>query len=323
MKHLFGFIALLSFQVSFCQSDSSKVIEEDTTEYISFFKVDKLDEVEDIILEEKENTAEFKKKKPKKRVFYGKKTKRGFIKTTKGTDIIIEHFHYLKVWEEPSKYVKDIFWYSFENNKIEKSKKFDSQSSKILHGPYKKTINNVTLVEGIYYVGTKHGRWIEYTKPKEHKFRTGDDKRKYYDDENNVVILDGSDTIITYQELISKESFNRGWPKNAEISYYDPQKEKLKEVIPYDADGNMTGEYYLYYKNGKIQLRGNLFDGKRVGYWTEYQTIKGKVRKLKELKYPDYPESEEPEGELIRLFDETGIMIYDKSSGLDKRPKKE
>ena len=314
--------SLIGFQ-SIAQIDSNSTIEIDTAEYVQFFKVDNLEEIEELNFEQ-DTVIALKEKKKKRRVYYGKKTKKGFTKTVKGKDVIIEVFHYLKVWEEPNKYIKDIYWYDINKTKITRSKKYTKEGSKILHGPYKKMINDIVIEEGIYYVGTKHGRWVTYAKPKDYKFRIGDRDRKVKKEIDGVVekvLVHGSDTILNYQLLTKKEYYNRGWSKFAKLKYYDPKKTKLKEVVPFDIRGKNTGDYYLYFENGKIKMRGALINGKRVGKWTEYQLLRGKVRKLRVTTYPAFPEEEDPKGELTNLWNKKGALIYDKRRGIDKRKK--
>ena len=53
-------------------------------------------------IEEEEN-AKPRKKKRKKNVFYGLKTKKGFTKTGYGDNTVLELFYYLKEYKEPDK----------------------------------------------------------------------------------------------------------------------------------------------------------------------------------------------------------------------------
>ena len=68
-----------------------------------------------------------------------------------------------------------------------------------MHGPYKRMVGEQIIEEGIYYKGTKHGRWTEYDR---HDILV--DKRKYY----------------------------KGWQKESKVKYYDDKQTKLKEVVP-------------------------------------------------------------------------------------------
>lgn len=322
-------LALLGFLYASAQTDS--IVKVDTSKYVKFFKVNDLEEVEELDFEQKEEPKKFKKKKPKRRVYYGFKTKKGFTKKGQGKSQTTEIFHYLKKWQTPNKYVKDIYWLDVRKLKVVKSRKFDPKYSKILHGPYKKIVNGELIEEGIYYIGTKHGRWVTYNKPKKYKFRSGDKDKTYKDEDGVKYVVEGSDTVLNYQLLRKKEKFNRGWSKTAELKYFDSERTKLKEVIPYDENKQINGDYYLYFKNGKIKLRGKVIRGVKVGKWTEYRSVKGRVKRHKIIKYPDWPETNkkpeedeilEPEGELFREWDITGDIIFDKEERIDKRKKK-
>src|SRR3954469_21531288 len=51
-----------------------------------------------------------KKKKPRKKTFYGIKTKKGFTRKGFGEKTVVELFFYLKKADEPTKFVRDIYW---------------------------------------------------------------------------------------------------------------------------------------------------------------------------------------------------------------------
>ena len=90
--------------------------------------------------DEEDEPVEIKKKKRKKNVFYGIKTKKGFTRTGFGDDVVIELFYYLKVYEAPDPYVRDIYWYDFKKRKIANSRKINEKYAGILHGPYLKML---------------------------------------------------------------------------------------------------------------------------------------------------------------------------------------
>jgi hypothetical protein len=321
MKKLLSyFIALVATTSVWAQQDSVPVI--DSSKYVKFFKVQNLSEVEELDFKMEDTIPkDFKAKKPKRKVYYGYKTKKAFIKTVSGQNVTVEIFHYLKAWQDPDAYVPDIYWFDPTKMKIVESKKYDKATSKILHGPYKKIINGEVVEEGIYYIGTKHGRWMNYDQSKDFAFRTGDKDHFEKTPDGEKIMIYGSDTIIRYQLLESKVKYNRGWSKYAKLSYYDYAKEKLKEVMPYNEKGDKTGEYFSFFEDGHIQSHGYLFKGVKVGTWAEYQSVKGKVRKVKEIKYPDVPQEKNPEGELIKQWNEKGELIYDKKEKIDLRNK--
>lgn len=317
MKKLYFILLLFSGLLLNGQTDS--IIEIDTVKYVQFFKVDSLSQIDELDFEEDpEPPKEFKEKRKKKRVFYGYKTKKAFTKKGAGDHQVVEIFHYLKAWQDPNKFVKDIYWFDIRKMKVVKSRKYDITYSKILHGPYKKMLDGEIIEEGIYYIGTKHGRWMTYNKPKDYKFREGDkDKKVKIDGEK--ILIEGSDTLINYKLLKTKEKYNRGWSKHAELKYFDAEHLKLKEVLPYDKNKELNGDYYSYFSNGKIHERGKLINGKRVKVWTEYQVVGKRTKRVSEIQYPDFPDEDVPTGKLLRLWDKTGQPIYNKKEKLDKR----
>lgn len=319
-KIFYALLTALSF-TAFSQKDSSLVI--DSSKYVRFFKVENLDQVDELDFQQEDTIPkDFKKKKIKKRVYYGYKTKKAFIKSGYGEREVIEIFHYLKVYQEPNPYVNEIYWFDTRKMKIEESRKYDPTYSKILHGPYKKMMGGEIIEEGIFYIGTKHGRWVSFDKPKQHKFRDGD-KDHYENIEGEKTLITGSDTLIEYQLLESKIKYNRGWPKNAQLKYYDVDKTLLKEVIPYDEHFKLTGEYFSYYQNGKIHWHGNYINGTKVGEWVEYHTVHNKVRRKTEILFPEFPQEKDPQGELQKQWNGNGEIIYDLKDKIDKREEHE
>ncbi len=127
----------------------------DSSKYVVFSSSD--DSKLDLTTKKKEE-KDFKKKKPKKKVFYGYKTRKGVAFKNKGIHSTLEVFFYLKTWEEPNTFVKDIFWFDPQKLKIIRSHKYDPNTSKLLHGPYVKKIDNEDVESGVYYKGVKHAR---------------------------------------------------------------------------------------------------------------------------------------------------------------------
>lgn len=244
MRLISSFILLISF-ATIAQVDST-ASKADTSKYVSFYTP------EDFELElekKKESPKEFKKKKEKKKVFYKEKTKRGYTIKGVGKKQIVEIFYYLKKWEDPVDYVKDIYWYDIETRELKRSRRYDPKTARLLHGPYKKTIGGKVVEKGVYYKGTKHARWEKFKKPKIYKY---------------------FDTIeVEEQQLVEKQKYNRGWLKESEISYYDSEKKKLKEVLPY-VNGELNGEYYYFLKNGQVKIYGKYEHDQKVGKWIEY-----------------------------------------------------
>lgn len=272
---------------------------DDTTKrdkYVHFFNSEDMLEYEP-----EEEPKEFKKKKKKRRVYYDLKTKRGFTKKGRGSHMEVQVFHYLKVYKEPSRYVKDIYWYDTKKKKIVKStpNKVDPKVAKILHGPYKKIIGDETVQKGVYYIGTKHARWETLTKSKVHKFDT---------------------TEVEWQSLKIKQKYNRGFPKDSELKYYDSESTQLKEVMPI-IDGEPHGLYFAFFENGKVKTQGRYHHGEKVGKWYEYHMGVKRHFKQKITVYPNPPgfgrkkkpeEKEITEPYILKEWDTTGHVIYDK-----------
>ncbi len=177
-----------------------------------------------------------KKKKPKKKVFYGIKTKKGFTRKGYGDRVTVELFYYLKRPDQPNKFVRDIYWYDFTRREIRKTNNFDPSKGVLLHGPYRRMQGDLLLEEGIYYKGTKHGRWMQY-------------------DRNSL--------------LVDKEKYYKGWPKESLVTYYDPmERTKIKEIIPIEF-GEREGYYYQFHENGTIAVTGEYKWDNKVGEWIE------------------------------------------------------
>jgi hypothetical protein len=225
-------------------------------------------------LDEKEEDESKKKKKVKKRVFYGLKTKKGFTRKGYGSRVTYELFHYLKKPQPPQTFVRDIYWYDFTRKEIRKTTTFDPSKGVLLHGPYEKRQGEVILQKGIFYKGTKHGRWLTYNK----------------------------DSVLT-----DKEKYYRGWPRESEVSYYDPhERKKMKEIIPIEF-GEREGYYYRFYENGQVAVVGEYHWDKRVGDWTEYYP---NTKRKKILTYSKEPFDEDSKPFVKAEWNDKGKEVY-------------
>lgn len=230
------------------------------------------------LLELDEKTSEpvvTTKKKPRKKVFYGLKTKKGFTRKGTGDRVVIELFYVLKKHEPAPQYVKDIYWYDYTRREIRKSDKFDPSKGVLLHGPYKKMMGDVVLEEGIYYKGSKHGRWMRYNR-------------------NDI--------------LEDKDKYYKGWPKESLVSYWDPERKKVKELIPVD-HGDREGNYFKFHDNGALAVSGAYLYDYRVGEWIEFYP-NGKRKKI--ILYPDDPFDKETRAYIKREWNEAGREVYSK-----------
>jgi len=229
-----------------------------------------------IDLDKEEEVYDVKEKKPKKNVYYGLKTKKGFARKGTGNNITLELFNYLKVPVTTDPYVRDIYYFDFERKQIRKTRTFDPKKGVLLHGPYSKKIGETVLEEGIFYKGTKHGRWI----------------RK---DKNDI--------------LIDKEKYYKGWPKESRVSYYDPERTQIKEIIPVEY-GEKEGYYFYFFPNGTIAVAGEYKYNQKVGKWSSYYTNR-RGRKIREIQYRTDPFDDKFKPYILREWNSKGLQIYD------------
>lgn len=216
-----------------------------------------------------------KKKKPRKKRYYGIKAKKGFTRKGTGTRTTVELFYVLKKHDPAPLYVKDVFWYDYKRREIRKSEKFDPKKGVLLHGPYRKMLGNVLIEEGIFFKGAKHGRWMRYSRD-----NILEDKDKYY----------------------------KGWPKESLVSYYDPERKKVKELIPVD-NGDREGNYFKFHDNGTMAVFGSYLHDYRIGEWTEYYPS-GKRKKI--ILYPSDPFDKTEKPFVRREWNEGGKEVYSK-----------
>jgi len=232
----------------------------------------------DLEKNEEDETFTPKKKKEKKHVYYGLKTKKGY--TTKGRgereDLIL--FNYLKEPQQTDNYVRDIYWFDLERKQI-KSRGFDPQKGVLLHGPYIVRRDDVDIEEGIFYIGTKHGRWIRKT---------------------------------PQDILIDKEKYYKGWPKESQVKFYDPStRTKIKEIIPVEY-GQKEGYYYYFYEDGSRAVSGEYRYDERVGKWTSYY-INRRGRRKREIQYRKDPDNDNFVPYITKEWSSAGKVIYDRA----------
>lgn len=216
-----------------------------------------------------------KKKKVKKNVFFGIKTRKGYTRDLIRGQVVYEIFNRLKEFEPPPEYARDFYWFDVKKKKIVNSLKVNPDNAAVLHGPYKKMVGDQVLEEGWFYKGMKHKRWVRLNK---------------------------------YDILQDKKYWWKGWPQESLLSYYDYQKTKLREVIPMHY-GERNGEYWAFHKNGKVAVRGTYKFNHRVGLWKEFYND----RKIKrEVKYSEDPFNFEFKAHITKEWNEKGKVIYDK-----------
>ena len=224
--------------------------------------------------EEAKDAQKEREKRRKKKVFYGLKTKKGFTRRGVGDRVELEIFHYLKEPVETDPYVPEIWWYDFTRKRIRNSGKIEDKRGVIMHGPYKKIVGEQVVAEGIYYKGTKHGRWTYY-------------------DRNDI--------------LVDKRKYYKGWQKESVVRYYDDKQQKLKEVVPI-LYGKRDGMYYYFHENGIVAISGQYKEGVKIGKWTEYYDFR---RRKKEIQYPSDPYDTAYQPFISKEWDRRNKLVYE------------
>ncbi|MEO0331442.1 MAG: hypothetical protein AAF223_07130 [Bacteroidota bacterium] len=291
MRYLLCLLILtgLSLSLAFAQDEKDKKEEEEAVEKTfapdtsDIFLVDPATQVPLTVNleaeeeEEKEEKKAKKKKKRKKNVFYNIKTKKGFARSARGGNDVIETFHYLKEFEMPDPYVRDVYWYDTKRKQIRTTHNITKNKALILHGPYKKmTVDNEILEEGIFYKGTKHGRWTKYSKK---------------------------------DILLDKEKYTRGWPRESEITYYDEgTRKKPQEVVPVEY-GEKEGYYFYFHPSGRIAVEGEYQEDQKVGIWTEFYDYDRRPKK--QIKYTDDPYDNETRPYTMKEWSPEGKVVYE------------
>lgn len=265
------FILLLAGTRLAAQNDAIEEPVEDQEELDARFTVDTPVTLD--FEKEEEEAPKKKKKKVKKKVFYGVKTKKGFTRRGTGNRVTYELFYVLKKSEKPQTFVRDLYWYDYTRKEIRKTEKFDPEKGVLLHGPYEKRLGDAVIAKGIFYKGTKHGRWMEYNR----------------------------DSV-----LINKEKYFRGWPKESTVSYYDTERKKMKEITPIEF-GEKEGYYFRFYENGQVAIMGAYQWNQKVGDWTEYYPNK---RRKKIIAYPAKAFEESYRPYIKAEWNDKGKQIY-------------
>lgn len=234
----------------------------------------------DLNEETEEDKFTEKEKKPKKNFYYGLKTKKGFTTRGRGDAEEVVLFNYLKEFQRPNPYVRDIYWYNFEKKQILKTRSYTPDQGVILHGPYIVRRADVVVEEGIFYIGTKHGRWIRKTP-------------------NDI--------------LIDKEKYYKGWPKESLVSYYDPStRTKIKEIIPIEY-GLKEGNYYHFYEDGSIAVAGEYRYDEKFGKWTSYHKNR-RGRRSREIQYRKDPHDDKFVPYINKEWSTAGKVVYDRAT---------
>ncbi|WP_225986516.1 toxin-antitoxin system YwqK family antitoxin [Rufibacter sp. LB8] len=223
-------------------------------------------------------TEKEKKKSKKKKAYFGYRVKKGFAKQGRGNSLVIETFHYLREYKEPNPYVQDKHYYDIKKRRVFKAKTLDPKKTPmfILHGPYTKKRNDIVIEQGYFYMGAKHLRW---------------------------------ETFRPDSTLIQRIHYDKGFLRDAEISYYDAARTKIKEVIPYQY-GEVQGEYLKFYENGQVEWQGLYDKGRKVGTWINFYDFRG--RRQFEFQYAESGFDPPKEPVLVKQYDRHGALVFEK-----------
>ncbi|MFT6972013.1 MAG: antitoxin component YwqK of YwqJK toxin-antitoxin module [Roseivirga sp.] len=215
--------------------------------------------------------------KVKRNYFYGEKTKRAYTVTDVQGRTQIEDFYILKEAVDVNSYVPLVAVYDKDKREIVNARNRGNQLESVLHGPYKRLVNEKIVEEGMYFFGTKHERWL---------------------------------SLSLQQRLNNKEHFFKGWYRDSEITYYDPDnKTKVKEVIPVQY-GKKEGMYYYFYENGQLAVRGFYVFDKKVGVWEEFHNTNRTTLK-KEIQFPPDPFQKQFRAFVRKEWDRFANPIYE------------
>lgn len=217
--------------------------------------------------------------KAKAEVFDGKSFEKIAIdkrifKKGSGSRLVYQEFYVLKNYQKPNPYHRTLTWFDEKNKKFVEALTRDTKTNVLLHGPYKEYRGETLVKEGFYYLGAKHGRWLEYDK-----------------DFN----------------LVNKEYYDKGFYKESEITFYGSDSSKIKEITP-KIYGKVTGDYWKFYEDGTTAEEGHYDEGKKVGRWVEFYP--GGNRRKKVTQHPkDIYDSSEPF--VMQEYSADGKLIYD------------
>ncbi|WP_157593120.1 toxin-antitoxin system YwqK family antitoxin [Rufibacter tibetensis] len=229
----------------------------------------------------KDSAAEKKKEKKeakKKKTYFGYRVKKGFARQGKGKNQIVETFYYLREYKDPNPYVRDKHFFDVKKRRIFRSPTLDPSKTQmlILHGPYTKKRGDVLIEQGYFFVGAKHLRW---------------------------------ETFRTDSTLTQRQHYEKGFLRDAVISYYDAAKTKIKEVIPYQY-GQVQGEYYKFYENGQLEWQGTYDKGRKVGTWINFYDFRG--RRQYEFQYAESAFDKPIEPVLVKQYDRHGSLVFER-----------
>lgn len=217
------------------------------------------------------------KKKTKKNIYFGERTKKARIRTIFREQLQMQVFNFVTGAKTTDPYIRDIYWFDTKNNMI-RIREFDPSKGYLLHGPYEKTVGEALVEKGNFYFGTRHGTWMFF-------------------DSKNV--------------LLNKLHFSEGWPKDSRVTYYDGGNKKIEKLSPIEYD-LLEGNFFHFFEDGQIGVSGEYQYGEKVGIWTEYWDIKNKLVRKREIQYQEKPFTKNFRPYIRAEWDKDGNLIYRK-----------
>ncbi len=257
----------------------------ETKEKADKFKTETLPELGLKVKKAKVTAKEFLKNKNE---YEGLKMEKRIATFGNGNRQTTEEFHVLNDEAEISMYFREIRWFDFQMQRTSTNTIKNLEEAAILHGPYKRFVADELVEEGFFYLGTKHGRWERYGK----------------EFDNDYVLLD-------------KQYFIKGNPAESQITYYDAEKTKIKEIIPKNY-GKISGNYFAYYPTGNLQTEGQYDDNVKVGKWIDYYEFGTLGKRKKEIMYQKDKYSTGFETFVIREYDSKAQLIFENKEALKK-----
>jgi antitoxin component YwqK of YwqJK toxin-antitoxin module len=221
-----------------------------------------------------------KKKKAKKNIWFGLKTKKGYIRREIRDTQIFEFFNYTDASRIPDPYIRDIYWFDPSERTIKKEDYLVGKGY-LLHGPYERVINEEVVEKGMYYYGTKHKTWMLF-------------------DSKNV--------------LQDKNHFTEGWPRESRIKYHNRTTNVIEEIIPVQYSLE-EGNYYYFYEDSQVAVTGEYEFGEKVGLWTEYwDNNNTKAIRKREVQYQEQAYTKNFRPYIRAEWDKDGNLVYRKDN---------
>ena len=127
-------------------------------EFMGLNKVTQDEDAPDISYEQEiTDTLEDVALKEKKNVYYGERTRKAY---TNPNGVTYELFNTLREPIQVDNYVQEIHYHDTNGDRIVAVAGKGQVLANVLHGPYRKEINEVIVEQGMYYKGMKHETWM-------------------------------------------------------------------------------------------------------------------------------------------------------------------